>query len=263
MPRSAVRTGAHLRPILLLTLLFVVLATALAAPAKAEDPAPAVDPAGVTIDQGVGTQTYRFPVLLPAGASLQPADPAEPADAVTGEVLVVDAADAVVGAYDSPVAVDASGALLQTSYAIEGSVLVQSVTFTDTTVFPVVVDPAYTKAGLVATTPPPPSEGIATSAYVGVPSNYVYNPRRGSLHDYCTRSPDEFPGIGKNASFKGPCARHDLCYGGGRTSKFTCDNRLRTDMRSNCAYTYGVWNPQRAACYRTADIYWAAVVIHN
>ena len=98
-------------------------------------------------------------------------------------------------------------------------------------------------------------------AYVSVPSNYVYNPRLGSLHDYCTKSPDEFPNpAGANANFRGPCARHDLCYGGS-TSKFTCDNRLRSDMRSNCAYTYAWYNPVRSACYRTADIYWAAVVI--
>lgn len=32
-------------------------------------------------------------------------------------------------------------------------------------------------------------------------------------------------------------------------------------MRTNCAYTYGSTNPNRYACYTTADIYGAAVVI--
>lgn len=31
-------------------------------------------------------------------------------------------------------------------------------------------------------------------------------------------------------------------------------------MRTNCAYTYGALNPYRAHCYRTADLYFAAVV---
>lgn len=68
----------------------------------------------------------------------------------------------------------------------------------------------------------------AQSAFVSVPSEYVYDPsgRSGpvALHDYCTSSPDEFPAVGANASFRGPCARHDLCYGTS-TDKRTCDWR--------------------------------------
>jgi hypothetical protein len=101
--------------------------------------------------------------------------------------------------------------------------------------------------------------------YVSVPSNYVYDTSgrsgRVSLHDYCTKSPDEFPNpIGKNASFRGPCARHDLCYSGS-TDKKKCDARLWLDMRSNCKYTYNsLISPTRNACYKTAAIYFAAVV---
>lgn len=107
------------------------------------------------------------------------------------------------------------------------------------------------------------SAANAETRFVGVPKNYVYDPDRGALHDYCTRAPDEFPAPGAaNANFRGPCARHDLCYSS-RTSKFTCDNRLRDDMRTNCAYQYAWYNPLRRACYRTANVYWAAVVAAN
>ncbi len=95
---------------------------------------------------------------------------------------------------------------------------------------------------------------------VTVPSNYIYNPRLGSLHDYCTSSPDEFPNpIGANADFRGPCARHDLCYGS-RTDKKVCDVNLLRNMRTNCEYYYGRFNPVRQSCYRTASIYFVAVV---
>jgi hypothetical protein len=101
--------------------------------------------------------------------------------------------------------------------------------------------------------------------FVSVPSNYVYDTsgRSGkvSLHDYCTKSPDEFPNpIGKNASFRGPCARHDMCYGSS-TDKKKCDARLLLDMRSNCKYMYrSPISPTRKACYNTAATYFAVVV---
>jgi hypothetical protein len=101
--------------------------------------------------------------------------------------------------------------------------------------------------------------------YVSVPSNYVYDTsgrsRPISHHDYCTKSPDEFPNpIGKNASFRGPCARHDMCYGSS-TDKKKCDAQLWLDMRSNCKYTYSSFiSPTRKACYKTAATYLAVVV---
>lgn len=246
---------------MLLGLAFVLAGTVLpsASAAPAVPAAPTVDPAKVVVDAATGVQQYRFPLVVPAGGSLRPADPAQGPQAVTSEVLVVDAKGAVVGAYDSATAVDSAGSLVPTYFSIEGATLVQTVAFEAGTVFPVALDPAYTKAGRVAVTPPPPG-GFGTAAYVGIPSNYVYNPALGTLHDYCSYSPDEFPNpVGPNANFRGPCARHDLCYAG-TTSEFTCDNRLRTDMRSNCEYTYAWYNPTRALCYDTANIYWAAVV---
>jgi hypothetical protein len=101
--------------------------------------------------------------------------------------------------------------------------------------------------------------------YVSVPSNYVYDTSgrsgRVSRHDYCTKSPDEFPNpIGRNADFRGPCARHDMCYDSSIDKK-KCDARLWLDMRSNCKYTYSSFiSPTRKACYKTAATYLAVVV---
>lgn len=96
---------------------------------------------------------------------------------------------------------------------------------------------------------------------VTVPSNYVYNPKLGSLHDYCTDSPDEYPNpYGDNADFRGPCARHDLCYGS-HTDKKVCDVNLFRDMSTNCEYYYSWYNPVRYSCLDTAAIYFAVVVV--
>jgi hypothetical protein len=123
------------------------------------------------------------------------------------------------------------------------------------------VDPADLVGADLTT--PDTSKLAQLSAFVGIPSNYVYNPRLGTLHDYCTKSPDEFPNpFGANANFRGPCARHDLCLGA-RTPSQTCNNRLWADMISNCNYTYGVFNPVRATCHKTAHIYWIAVTINT
>lgn len=95
---------------------------------------------------------------------------------------------------------------------------------------------------------------------VTVPSNYVYNPKIGSSHDYCTKSPDEFPSpVGDNADFRGPCARHDLCYES-KTDKKVCDLNLWSNMVTNCKYYYSWYNPMRASCIKTAQIYFTAVV---
>ena len=97
-------------------------------------------------------------------------------------------------------------------------------------------------------------------AKVTVPSNYVYDPARGARHDYCTAAPDEFPAPhAANADFRGPCARHDLCYDGS-ASKRSCDRALRRNMFRNCEHYYGKYNPLRAACKAAALTYWAAVV---
>jgi hypothetical protein len=101
------------------------------------------------------------------------------------------------------------------------------------------------------------------SPFVGIPSNYTYNPKLGTLNDYCTKSPDEFPNpFGVKANFRGPCARHDLCFRA-KTSKATCNARLRQDMVTNCKHSYGLLNPIRATCIKIANVYWLAVTGAN
>lgn len=97
---------------------------------------------------------------------------------------------------------------------------------------------------------------------VSVPSRYVYNPNATSqrtLHDYCTKSPDEFSSPGKNADFRGPCARHDLCIMDRKDARSTCDSRLRGDMMQQCEHYYGRFDPRRASCKSTAVVYWGVV----
>lgn len=95
---------------------------------------------------------------------------------------------------------------------------------------------------------------------VTVPARYVYDPKLGARHDYCTMAPDEFPAPhAANADFRGPCARHDLCYDRQADQKY-CDKALRRNMFRNCRHYYGKYNPLRTACKVAAVTYWAAVV---
>jgi hypothetical protein len=119
-----------------------------------------------------------------------------------------------------------------------------------------------TSAG--ASTAPAPVVTVAAKAsgHVTIPSNYVYNPnatKQKTLHDYCTKSPDSFPAPGKNADFRGPCARHDMCIQYKQKKRSSCDSDLLNNMYSECKYTYGTFDPRRYPCLDTAKVYWAVV----
>lgn len=218
-----------------------------------------LDDSQVTIDDVNALTTYRFPIAVPEGGRLQAADSGPDGQATHSDILVKDGAGSNIGAYDAAWALDAAGMPVDSDFRIEGTDLVQTVHLTAATEFPVTFGLIYSPvvAGSGQSAPGPDID----SDFVSVPSNYVYDPELGSLHDYCTSSPDEFPGpFADNADFRGPCARHDLCYAG-TASEFTCDNSLWSDMRTNCAYVYSWYNPLRETCYTTADIYWAAVVV--
>jgi hypothetical protein len=123
--------------------------------------------------------------------------------------------------------------------------------------------PVVAAAPVVAPAPAVAAVAAARCCHITIPGNYQYNtshPRR-TLHDYCTHSPDEFPAPGTNANFRGPCARHDLCYDGHLKSKWGCDTQLRGHLGNECTYTYAWYDPRREACQETADIYFAAVVL--
>jgi hypothetical protein len=86
---------------------------------------------------------YTFPVTLPAGGRLVSSAELLGAQHDTGEIIALDGAGDVVGVFGKAWAKDAQGAAVPTHYRIEGSSIVQTVDFTDATVFPVVLDPEF------------------------------------------------------------------------------------------------------------------------
>lgn len=211
------------------------------------------------VDTSQKLATHRFDLKLPAGASLHPIQEEEGQQFLHAEVLVKNMKGEIIGTIDSPWAQDASGKSLATFFTIEGQTLVQTIDTSDAAQKTAIAVLMYAGAG---------SKSIdsnigweQTKAYVGIPSNYRYGTqyKPKALHDYCTSSPDEFPNpVGANANFRGPCARHDMCYEGS-TAKRTCDNNLWSNMVSNCEYTYAWYNPVRQTCINTANVYWVAV----
>lgn len=195
---------------------------------------------------------HRFELKLPEGATLHAALPSDAGKTIMlGEIFVQDKQGQLIGVIDAAWAQDGKGQPLLTYFTIEGQTLVQTIDTSKAAEQSATATLTYTGTHSQTTE----DLGVATRAYVGIPSNYVYNPRLGSLHDYCTSSPDSFG----SANFRGPCARHDMCYQAHTAGKRNCDNWLRTDLRSNCEVAYAWYNPVRATCYNTANIYWAAV----
>lgn len=96
---------------------------------------------------------------------------------------------------------------------------------------------------------------IAAAPMYGIPSHYIYNPSLGSLHDYCTSSPDSY----FDADFRGPCASHDLCYQAAGDRSVACDDALWVRLTGNCISAYGQWSPQRYACSGVAKTYHGVV----
>lgn len=102
----------------------------------------------------------------------------------------------------------------------------------------------------------------SSDSYVSIPSNYVYNPKtthQKTLHDYCSHSPDQW----SRADFRGPCARHDMCYEYKQQSQHGCDNSLGADLAQQCRHAFGWYTPDRYVCEDIAAGYWAAVTVHT
>ncbi|MBS3695692.1 phospholipase A2 [Rhodococcus qingshengii] len=103
---------------------------------------------------------------------------------------------------------------------------------------------------------------------ISVPANYIYDPDLGSLHDYCTSSPDQFPSPGTNADFSGGCARHDMCYEaneGNSAAYVECNRQFKDDLLTVCDNVYsGGWSVvTRNACKTTARSYYEVVVLRH
>ncbi len=103
----------------------------------------------------------------------------------------------------------------------------------------------------------------ASARHITIPKNYKYHPHSGTnrtLHDYCTKSPDAYRPLGRDADFRGPCARHDMCIQYKQHKRSTCDAYLLANLKSECRYTYShSYDPRRGACLSTAYTYWLVV----
>nr|WP_269327739.1 phospholipase A2 [Kineosporia mesophila] len=202
-----------------------------------------------------GTYSFQFAAEVPDGGRLRPLDAnvAEGGEFSDG-VVVEDADGTVVGAYDEPYTVAQDGSFLPTTYRIDGTDLIQTVTVDEGDAVPAtVIFSDYAPVG--ATTDVAPPSLLRAAAFVSVPAGYVYNPELGSLHDYCTSSPDSWA----SADFRGPCATHDMCYEVPGDHKAACDAAFKQDLYTNCNYAYGSLNPLRATCRSIAVVYYAAV----
>jgi hypothetical protein len=219
-----------------------------------ETPADILEPA--VVEASDSASSFQFAAFIPPGGSLMPLDGALEDEAFSTEVLVKDAAGAVVGAYDAPHARDANGALLPATYRVVGDDLIQTVDVSAADAFPVLVDLAGFEPVRYG-----PAGPTVLSHFITIPSNYVYNPSLGSLHDYCTLSPDYYRPLGApNADFRGPCARHDMCYEAPGNNKSACDTAFRNNLIHMCDNTYGSVNPIRYTCRTVAEGYYLAVV---
>lgn len=105
---------------------------------------------------------------------------------------------------------------------------------------------------------------------VTIPASYDYwSCIPGSLdwpnigyHDYCTKSPDQYPAVGKNAEFSGACARHDQCMDAADVTNsgyWSCNARLHSDMETICTSVYSGTDIRRYNCRDFRDVYWVVV----
>lgn len=180
--------------------------------------------------------------------------------ATTGAVVVKQGAS-VVGYVDEPLLLDsstrpgASTSLVKASWRVSSTTLVLDATR--------VGGPARSLTTTAGFAP----VRRASVAFVGIPSNYVYNPALGALHDYCTSSPDSY----LKADFRGPCARHDLCFAAAATksgwdkivAKQNCNNALYSNLVENCDTAYAAGTLGRSSCRSVAKVYWTAVTAVN
>lgn len=135
--------------------------------------------------------------------------------------------------------------------------------------------------------PTPEAIGVSPQDHIDppvtIPVNYVYDPDSARMqpgspggegayearHDYCTWSPDYWPvlAITHRADFRGPCARHDMCYDANlneppdyakSAGKVNCDSAFRDDLRSNCEAEFAGWLYwlQRRDCLGAAEGYY-------
>lgn len=148
---------------------------------------------------------------------------------------------------------------------------------TETTEPPPDTTPNTEAAPAPSPTEQPTANAMALrAAFVTVPSNYIYckthttaRCKPAGRHDYCTSSPDTAKYARGTASFKGPCARHDmgiariatynLSLTSKRTQRATEDRNLKSNMRQNCLYALRGYGGYLQSCYSRASTYYWVV----
>ncbi len=93
----------------------------------------------VSLENSSAPSSYSFPVTLSPGEFL-----ASNPDGSVSVMKSFSGGSISVGTFEAPWATDATGALIPTSYSVQGSTLVQTVQTTPSTVYPVVADPYIT-----------------------------------------------------------------------------------------------------------------------
>lgn len=88
----------------------------------------------ITLNNADAPTEYRFDLGLPQGAEAE--------RLADGSVLVIKD-DEILGMFATPWAKDSHGASVPTSYRVEGTTLIQTISTTTGTAFPVVADPAW------------------------------------------------------------------------------------------------------------------------
>ncbi|PFG27582.1 putative secreted protein [Corynebacterium renale] len=117
---------------------------------------------------------------------------------------------------------------------------------------------------------PLPDSSTTDFGGISIPGHYNYWACREWLkelpaygrHDFCTKSPDQFPAPGRNARFEGACARHDLCMDVADTQGNgygPCNKTLWKDLHQVCSNNYSVVDLRRNGCFDARDIYFIAV----
>lgn len=157
----------------------------------------------LTINSADAPSEYRFEAAIPKNhsAELQP----------DGSIKISDAAGAETGFIAAPWAIDSTGAMLATSYSIDGTTLVQTVDHIGAT-YPVVADPSWweTAAGWAGT--------AAAAAGVAI-----------CLATACTAAAVAVTvvGAGAAAAFVAGQMIPDSSTGGGKRSTNKCNMRNR------------------------------------
>lgn len=185
-----------------------------------------LDDGTLTMNNSDDPTVYEMVIDKPSTATYQAVDGTPDGQPIYSAVQVM-RSGFLQFTIDEAFALGADGSPVGAHFVVSNGKLYQHLLVDTATVYPVTFDTIDDREVItgVEIIPPQPSpnktsEQTTASKYISIPSTYRYRPSWGSHHDYCTAAPDEFPApFAANASFRGPCARHDQCYAGTTSSR--------------------------------------------